>query len=303
MKVHCEGADVREEYKLKFYTGEEEVSEEDYQSYIAYLIRMACIEDIIDEKKELEVIQFYNQAKVDDPVIDETNSDPYLFKNKLLAETRALELIQSYHREKLKTPLIDAARNEPELFQSKTFRSFIADVLEGKQKSPKGSSHKRTKDKIRKIRAYVDYYKNMGIPVYYDGNGINAARLVSDKMAGVSEGAIKKALEKKRDAGGQTTLFGSGRLTSSDGVLIFILNGFQVPDSESCIAILEERINILSDEKYKMLCKFGQGYDAQKVKGNFPKNQQELNDVIAKLESRENYNEIKKMQIREISLN
>lgn len=294
---------MKQEYKLKFYIGEEEVSEEEYRSYITYLIQMANIEGIIDEKKVLEVIQFYNQAKADDPTIDETNSDPYLFKNKLLTETRAIELIQYYHREKLKEPLIDAVRAEPELFQSKTFRSFIADVMEGKQKSPKGSSHKRTKDKMMKIRAYVDYYKNMGIPVYYDGNGINAVRLVSGKMAGVSEGAIKKALEKRRDAGGKTTLFGGGRLTSSAGVLIFILNGFRVPDSEDCIAILEERIKALPNEKYKMLCEFGRGYDAQKVKDNFPKNQQEFDDVIVKLESRENYSEIKKMQIREISLN
>lgn len=223
-------------------------------------------------------------------------------KEHLMLRLRALKLISDVYQHKHKKPLFDAVRSQPELFLVDEFREFVADMLEGKQVSAEKTHRWETVRQVAKIRACVEYYTNMGINSSYVGKrGVNAVELVAQRLE-VSEGQVNKALSKEIDYSGCSAYFGDSQLLSWDGVIIFILNGFRVPESEDCIQVLEDRLKALTEDQYRVIRKFSEGYNARQLKKIHPKTQKELEKVKETLNQRENYAEVKAMQVREISL-
>lgn len=215
---------------------------------------------------------------------------------------RARDVVGDIYHHKSKESLIEALRNEPELFFVDLFREFLIEVLEGKTEYAAKTHKKETVEKAMKIRACVNYYVSMGINKHYiSKNKMNAIELVSQRL-GCSEGQVKKLNSKSFPVYTTSNYFGERDLESDDGALLFVLNGFKVPESESCIQALENRLKSLTQDQYEMLRWFGRACNAQGLKKISPKNQDELDQIKKVLSGIENYEEVMVMQIREISL-
>ena len=231
-------------------------------------------------------------------------------KNKLLLFQEVTRLIDGYHRYKEKQPLLDAIKNKPELFKSEMFRNFVADISSQEyHPMKKGAKNKRTEENHQSTVAHVEYYKNMGIPVFYESGLLgkpNACQLTADKL-GLAKTSVEGIYKKRNSQGGWTSYVRhtgfndwDDRLWSTDGNIIWVLNGFRRPESEEVITRLEKILKSLPKDKYKKLEDFSWSYDTRETK--LPKTRKELKRRKKLLSKREHYDLVKSLQIKEISL-
>lgn len=232
-------------------------------------------------------------------------------KKELLLLTRAIKLIEGYHTYKEKKPLQDAVRNEPELFSSEMFRNFLADINSNEYKPRKsGVRGRKTEEKYKTVIAHIEYYKNMGIPVYYESskpNRLNACQLTANRMH-LAKTTVEEIYKNRKNINGWTAYVKStnyngydDRLFSFHGQAIWVLNGFRIPESEGEIEQLEKiLLSLPTREELKKVEDFSRGYNARKTK--LPTTQKELKRIKKILSNHKYYNFIKSLQIKEISL-
>jgi len=223
-------------------------------------------------------------------------------KKELLLLHEVVNLIDDYHHYKEKQPLIDAIENKPELFQSEMFRKFVADINSPKYHPKKeGFRNKSIQWKHQKAIAHVEYFKNMGFPVYYISGKtgkFNACELTADRMS-LAVTTVEEIYRNKDKQGGWTATV-DGRLCSWHGKAVWVLNGFRPPETIGIITQLEKLIMSLPEKDLKKLESFSTGYDVKKCK--LPTTQKELKKIKISLKDREHYDFIKSLQIKEISL-
>lgn len=215
--------------------------------------------------------------------------------------SRTIRLIHDFNNHKHKQPLYDAVRNEPELFQSKTFRVFVADLLDGSYKPKTGTTSKSRAERSLRIVATVEYFKNMGIPSHYEStkNKLNAS-LLTAKRLNVSPHTVKDELKTSNREGAGFSQFVDKGLSSNDGAVIWVLNGFSTPSSEADISELEHIFLGLSSEETKEVQRFCRGYNPHIL--SLPETQKQLSEIEKVLNGREGYELIKRIQRHSIGL-
>lgn len=220
--------------------------------------------------------------------------------------SRAGFLIQNYHRHKDKQPLHDAVRNEPELFQLRMFREFVADLLTKDYRPIVGGTE--TKKKLKKnfhIRATVQYYKRMGIRVYYESNkpdAINCVLLASERL-GVGEEVVKEALKKRNGNTPEEDKKPMGienGLSSGEGHAIFVLNGFRAPRSVAEIEEIEGIYFGLSRDDRREIERFSESRTPENCPP--PRTQRELEEAERVLSAQKGYDLVRLHQKRPVSL-
>lgn len=217
---------------------------------------------------------------------------------------RVLELVTEFHELKHKQPLYDAVRNEPELFESKIFREFVADVLEGLYTPKSGTISKHRLEINHRILATIEYFKNMGLPSHFESKSgkLCASHLTADRL-NLSVHKVQDELKTKNK--NKTSEFGSSALVSkdllsSDGTVIWVLNGFRAPSSEAEIAELESIYLSLAVSESKEIRRFCEGFVAHECTP--PRTQDRLNEIEELLAKREGYELIQRHQRRKLSL-
>lgn len=261
--------------KIKLFIGEDEVSDEEYAAYVTELFKLS--------------------------VADSTKAD------EVRSIERVLSLITDFHKHKYKQPLIDGVRKNPELFQSRVFREFVADLLSGDYRPMVAGVV--TKERIARhlrIRATVDYYKNMGIPVYYEGNRVDRTNcvLLTAKRLEINEETVKDALKdrrKKEVDQFSRSIIVSRDIDSHDGFSIFVLNGFRAPQTEAEIAELEEIYLSINAEDRRKIARFS--YLRTPKNSPSPKTQSELKRINNKLSKQVGYSIVRLYQKQSLSLN
>lgn len=269
----------KEEYNIKYYLPDAYPdNEEGMREYFSDLIRNAHT----DEKAKKELLLF----------------------------TKVYELIESYHTYKEKKPLQEAIRNESELFNSREFRDFVADINSSEYKPKKsGYKHRATEAKYQTVVAHVEYYHNMGFPIYYESNKqkLNACQLTADRVH-LAKASVEEIYKNKDNLNGWTAFIRctgynnyDDRLLSFHGKSIWVLNGFRKPETEEKIEQLEKiLLSLPTREELRKVENFCWGYNARKTK--LPTTNKELKRIKKLLSKHEHYEFLKSLQIREISL-
>ena len=232
-------------------------------------------------------------------------------KEELLLMVRAMRIIGDYHYHKDKKSLQEAIRNEPELFKTEIFTNFVADVNDGTYKPTKKYMKKETQEEHKNIVAHVKYYENMGFPVYYEDNkllnNLSACKLTADREGWKKYKVIEVYKKRARLNGFSSFLKRTryndydDRLYSFHGTAIWVLNGFRTPETIEVIDKLEKiLLSLPTREELRRVEDFSRGYNARKEK--LPTTQKKLRRIKKILNSRKDYDFIKSLQIKEISL-
>ena len=131
------------------------------------------------------------------------------------------------------------------------FRNFVADInSDSYVPKKKGYKNRRTENLELSVVAHIEYYRQMGLPVYYQSSKpdkLNAGQL-SAKNHNIATDSVQDIFKKRKKNRSDWSAFvrrtgcndWGDRLFLWHGVSIWVLNGFKPPKTEEKITQLEK---------------------------------------------------------------